>query len=677
VSPDERTLHEVIAAARRRAALMAAAEAAAWGAAAAAISPAGGAVVALALAVWRSRMATRSAVVRALERASPDARNLLITADELASGSLSNVKPDVRDRVFADAAARARQIDPRRAFAIAPCFRAMVLAAIVWIVVAMRGPFGPMTRVPLLGSLTLPSSTAASGGIRVAMSIQPPAYTGLAETKLVDPVQIQAIEGSTLSISVESAATITVEHDGVSTAIAHGPDGRFTSRALLTKTGYLLITAGETGPPEGGPHGGARPAAGPLADARRLIPIIVSPDALPVVTLPAPGRDLRYANGNPTIAFDAHATDDFGLKSLALRYTKVSGAGEQFDFQEGELPLQVTQANGRDWHGRVSRPLADLNLKDGDMLVYRAVASDARPGDGSASSDAFLIEISKLGAAAGDAFTLPEEETKYALSQQMLIMKTERLNQQRASMAAGDLSEAALNLAVEQRMIRAEFVFMLGGEIEDEDVEAAQSNELQEGRLQNRGQHDLRAATVAMSQAEKLLTGANTAEALKAERAAVAALQRAFSKDRYILRALAARSQLDQTRRLTGNLSQAADWRRAVPEPPANRRLAQLEDLLRGLAVLTAVLDASDWRPRALVLAEQALRIDPASASLRQIATDLQRAADAIAAGRSSALASAANAAAVEARRAHAGGTLATPAVAPGLSGAFTEVLHR
>src|SRR6266436_4846080 len=83
VSPDERTVHQVIDAARRRAGLLAAAEAAAWGAAAAAISPVGGGVVALALAVWQSRAVTRSAVVRALERASPDARNLLITADEL------------------------------------------------------------------------------------------------------------------------------------------------------------------------------------------------------------------------------------------------------------------------------------------------------------------------------------------------------------------------------------------------------------------------------------------------------------------------------------------------------------------------------------------------------------------------------------------------------------------
>ena len=120
-------------------------------------------------------------------------------------------------------------------------------------------------------------------------------------------------------------------------------------------------------------------------------------------------------------------------------------------------------------------------------------------------------------------------------------------------------------------MIRAEFVFMLGGEINDEEVEAEQSVELQAGRLQNRGQRDLRAATIAMSQAEKLLTGANTAEALVAERAAVTALQRAFSRDRYILRALATRSQLDPARRLTGSLGDASDWRRV---PPTRRRTA-------------------------------------------------------------------------------------------------------
>ena len=132
------------------------------------------------------------------------------------------------------------------------------------------------------------------------------------------------------------------------------------------------------------------------------------------------------------------------------------------------------------------------------------------------------------------------ESNPFKIGEQMLIIKTERLQQRRASTAPQEFADAALNLAVEQRMIRAEFVFMLGGEVENEEVEAEQSNELQEGRLQNRGQRDLRAATIAMSQAEKLLTAANTADALVAERAAVAALQRAFARNRYILRAFRA-----------------------------------------------------------------------------------------------------------------------------------------
>jgi hypothetical protein len=500
--------------------------------------------------------------------------------------------------------------------------------------------------------------------LRVSVAIQPPSYTGLKDTTVVDPEQLQAIEGSALVLSIDApAASVSIEHDGQTHALTRGADGRFTDRITAIRTGYLLIVAdnGEVSP---------KPPA--KADARRMMPVVVSPDVLPAVRLAAPGRDLIYAGGNARIAFEARATDDFGLRSLVLRYTKVTGSDENYEFKEGEIPLAVKAASARDWTGTASRSLAELDLKDGDMLVYRAVAADARPGDGSASSDAFFIEISKLGIAAGDAFTLPEEESKYALSQQMLIVKTERLQQRRAALSAGDLAEQAQNLAVEQRMIRAEFVFMLGGEINDEEVEAEQSVELQGGRLQNRGQRDLRAATIAMSQAEKLLTGADTVAALVAERAAVTALQRAFSRDRYILRAMATRTQLDVSRRLTGTLTDATGWRRAIAAAPENRRAVLLQDVLRGIAEVTA----SNDRAGALVLAEEAIRIDPSSASLRQAATELQRAADAPdPAARARALASAAAAVAADARRAQTGAPAAPSSVAPALAGAFTDAI--
>ena len=330
------------------------------------------------------------------------------------------------------------------------------------------------------------------------------------------------------------------------------------------------------------------------------------------------------------MTFEVQATDDFGIRSLHLRYTKVSGSGEQFEFSEGEIPLAIDRVSPRDWRGAAGRALIEFGLKDGDMLVYRAVASDARPGAPAASSDAFFIEMSKLGIAAGDSFTLPQEETRYALSEEMLILKTERLHGRGGSTAAGELQEAAIDLGVEQRMIRAEFVFMLGGEVEDEEAEAERSTELQEGRLRNHGQNDLRTATIAMSQAEKSLTSANTAEALKAEHAAVAALQRAFAHDRYILRALATWSQLDLSRRLTGVLSDASDWHRRRVDRPEDRRAAELQSLLRGIGglIADAAMDQSAARPRAAVLAEQAVRTDPSSVALRDAATALQRVAD-------------------------------------------------
>jgi hypothetical protein len=681
VSPDRDAASVVsgaIAAAIQRARLLAIGEAVAWGIAAAAITPAAGALLAIAVVIWRWRVSSRSAVVRRLERAQPDARNLIVTADELAREALV-ARPLVRARVFADAAATVQRIDLRAALPVAPLVRAALLAAVAWTTTGTLHLWrGPLSRAAsgLVSRSASPANAPAAARLQVATAIQPPAYTGLQETRAVDPEQLQAIEGSALVLSIDaSASRVSVDHDGRIRTLARGADGRFSDRLQLTRTGYVLVVADE---------GAGPPPPGVNAGVRRMIPVVVSPDVLPAVRLTAPGRDLVYSGGNPRIAFNARATDDFGLRSLTVRYTKVTGSGENYEFQEGEIPLSLARASARDWTGSASRSLAELNLRDGDMLVYRAAAADARPGDGTATSDAFFIEISKLGVAAGDAFTLPEEESKYALSQQMLIVKTERLRQKRASLAPDDFAGQALNLAVEQRMIRAEFVFMLGGEINDEEVEAEQSVELQAGRLQNRGQRDVRAATIAMSQAEKLLTGANTAEALIAERAAVTALQRAFSRDRYILRALATRSQLDPARRLTGTLTEATGWRRVAPDVPANRRTALLQDLLRGIAELiplkpdTPEPREGGSRTRALVLAEEAIRIDPASASLRQAATELQRAGDATdPVARSRALAAAATAAAAEARRAHVGAPLASPNVAPALSGAFADALRR
>jgi Domain of unknown function (DUF4175) len=654
---DEQAVHDALRSAIRRARIVAAAEALAAAFAVAAFSPIAAVVVAAVVLAWRLRASTRPVLLRMIEQTHRDARNLFVTADELSRGVLA-AKPAVRQRVFERAAIESKRLSLRALVPVKALTRAWIVAAIVWLLVSTfalwRQPVERMAQRAGLPSAI--STNPSTGAIRVTVSLTPPAYTQLPATTSVDPSQIAAVEGTMAALAIDgSAAQVLAEHEGNARPLTRAADGRFLDRIELRKTGYYAL---ETD-----------------AGSRRIIPIVVSADALPAVRVTVPGRDLVYPQADRRMEFDVRATDDFGLRSMRLEYTKVSGSGEQFEFQEGQIPLTVVKAGDREWRGSATQTLASLALAEGDILVYRAAATDARPGDGTGRSDAFFIEISKLAAAAGDAFTIPEEETRYALSQQMLIIKTERLEKSRPSMPAADFNEAALNLAVEQRMIRAEFVFMLGGEVEDEEVEAEQSSELQSGRLQNRGQRDLRAATVAMSQAEKLLTGASTREALTAERAAVAALQRAFARDRYILRALGSRTELDMKRRLTGTVAEATGGRRDRPPPRPNRRAALLQDLLAGIGALKTNGAA------ATMLAREALRIDADSLVLRKAAEDLQKLADAWAAtpstARSATIDAVASSVAVEAARALAAPQLPPLFASPSLAGGFAEALRK
>jgi hypothetical protein len=609
VSPEARGLSHRIDVLVVHASISSALEAAAVGVVVASWSVPAGLAVAAMVAALRSQGATRSAVVRRVERANPALKNLIVTAEEIQRRALVT-RPQVAERVFRDATLAIERVDAKTLWRPVRIAALLALAASVWIVHAALVRSGRPSAGVDSTSRRGTGSASGPGDLQVTVTVHPPSYTGLQSTTELNPSEIRAVENSRLEFSISSAAHDPgLEINGVKRTMNRQPGGDFHDRVDATRSGYALVTAGET---------------------RRLIALTVVPDALPAVRIVVPGRDLVFANGNPRLTFEARATDDFGLRSMNLRFTKVSGSGEQFEFNEGEIPLTIDRSNAKTWTGSAARTLGDFGLAEGDMLVYRAVASDGRPGAHEASSDAFFIELSRLGAAAGDAFTLPEEETRYALSQQMLIVKTERLIKSRGGVNAAEFAETAKGLAIEQRMIRSEFVFMLGGEIEDEVMEAEQSVELQEGRLGNRGQRDLRAATVAMSQAEKHLTDVNPQEALTAERDAVAALQRAFARDRYILRSLATRTPLDRTRRLTGSVTDTLTWRRQRRDAGDNRRARQMTDLLQGLGDFSSDSSSNDAqrRNRLSMLAGMAVQADPQSGAMRQAGADLQKLAD-------------------------------------------------
>ena len=306
------------------------------------------------------------------------------------------------------------------------------------------------------------------------------------------------------------------------------------------------------------------------------------------------------------------------------------------------MPVATTRTNATQWSARAALALAPLLQEPGDLVVYRAVATDTRPGSSVVESDAFIAELAAPGGIAALGFSLDPDEDRYALSQQMVILKTENLIAKRATLSTAALAEEAAQIASEQRRVRAEFVFMMGGEFAqevtgdaamdelDETHEAESESDLAAGRMVNRGRTALLAAVRAMSRAAGALNTADLAPALVSEKRALSQLQEAFARSRFLMRALSQREQLDPTRRLTGRLDSIARGAMSVPEGERDAQRSTWRVILNDVIALGNA--PARTAERFTALAERVLQIDASSAAAQRVATLLAAAGTAVSA---------------------------------------------
>ncbi|MET0216167.1 MAG: hypothetical protein ABW292_24375, partial [Vicinamibacterales bacterium] len=533
--------------------------------------------------------------------------NVVITAEELLRHP-ERATPAVRARVLHEGAEIARGVAAPRVVSLGrpAAFAAAGFTLVVALLIGIpqRGARAGMQAVE--EGLKQPAG-ASSGVSMISATITPPPYTREPPRTIGNPDRIEALQGSRLGLEVQGGpwrirfATdpLDARESGTSTAVD----------LMLVRSGYLAI----------------EPIERDASKTRRLLPVLVTPDRAPAIRVEAPGKDLLLPAASPVISISASAVDDYGLQSLELRYTKVSGSGEQFEFNEGSLPLTIARESSRNWKARTDLALSRLGLAPGDTMIYRFVGRDERAGDvGLASSDTFFIEVAGPGQVALAGFELPPDRERYALSQQMIVLKLERLRAREQTIDRATLEQEVGNIAAEQRAVRANFVFLMGGEIEDEEAEAEHSHEIQEGRLENTARREIADAIQHMGKVEAGLAAVNTAAALPPARAAVEALQRAFGRNRYILRTLPVRSRIDLSRRLTGDMSTASDWRRELLPPVSEASVIAARGLLARLLELAPSLKAGSTSPLALTtLAEEALAIDPASADWQAVSKGL------------------------------------------------------
>jgi hypothetical protein len=555
---------------------------------------------------WRSP----SALARQVERRTARGRNLLVTAAELPRDDRSYVNNAVMQRA-AEISAGLRNTE------LFPVRRAITLLGLAVIALLTSR----VRRVDISAVVERGLNSTSGPSIRsVVVTVTPPPYAGLPQATLTNPSRIEALASSRIAVRVEAVGSaVRMETLAGSQELTRSA-GSFNGSVVATNDGFVAVEARDST--------GAK-------SARSLIGLAVTADRSPRVSLTSPGRDLFFSTVPGSLPVVITADDDLELSSLQLRYTAVSGSGERFTFVERDVPITVTRANPRTWTARGTWNLVPLGLAPGDLVVYRAIASDRRPGAAPVESESYVIEVVTPGAIAAEGFAADDHRDRYAASQQMVILKTERLLARRGSMAADSVTDEARLLSAEQRQVRAEFVFMMGGEVEDLAADAAGSLDLNEvaeaeaegdllaGRQRNQGRVEMMRAIRAMSRASAALTDASLEQALRDERSALDNLMRAFSRSRFILRALTQRERIDLERRLSGSLNLTAGLSGPAAEPVADPRVASLRRLLAEVAALSAS-DSSKTRVSDAALA--VVRADPGSELVRRLVDRVQAA---------------------------------------------------
>ncbi len=568
-----------------------------------------------------------------VEARATECRNVLITADELLHSQHANAtvlaSPRVNDLVLHRASQLVQSLDLSAIFPARSVLALLAAATVASATLTVRDS-APVRTAVALARRTISPNVARIDDVEI--TITAPTYAGGSRQTVRDTSRVEVLAGSRMQFDIRARAdSLVVSTLGGVQRIAAAGDDRFVVSLSANADDYLALTPLINGSEPG---------------AQRMIGVSITPDLPPRVRIVTPGRDTLLRDPNSTLSIAVESEDDLALASLRLRFTKVSGSGERFSFAEADVPLAVTRTSTRTWRATARWTLDTLKLEPGDMVVYRAIATDRRPGSAPQESDAFIAELFAIGGDAAAGFAIDPDQERYAVSQAMVVLKTERLIAQASKMPADSVLKASMELAAEQRKVRAEFVFMMGGELGDEhahtggdlddlgeEAEAEAEEDILAGRLENQGRVALMRAIRSMSRASTLLNVAELTTALAAEKSAVAQLELAFSRSRIILRALAEREALDLSRRLSGDLSEARSDRRAVVAAELNPRTVALRRLLAdvsGLAAKTVPRDAARSDAANLTqLAQDVLRIDPSAAAMQRISMHLTTAAEA------------------------------------------------
>lgn len=199
-----------------------------------------------------------------------------------------------------------------------------------------------------------------------------------------------------------------------------------------------------------------------------LYQVEVIPDQAVAFKVVSPQQHSTIDIGQPQrVALNLVMTDDYGISAGYISATVANGKGEAVKFNERKIALNTIFKNQKRIQLSQQLLLTEMGMKPGDELYFYINATDNH-GQQSRSDMYFVsiqdtTELMSMASIDNGVNLVPA----YFRSQRQIIIDTEKLLAERASLSDADFKERSNALGADQKMLRLRYGKFLGEESED------------------------------------------------------------------------------------------------------------------------------------------------------------------------------------------------------------------
>ncbi len=189
-------------------------------------------------------------------------------------------------------------------------------------------------------------------------------------------------------------------------------------------------------------------------------------DKAPQIRINLPADDVLLINSaQQSISIDIAVDDDYGIGTAALHLTLARGSGENVRFSDREQPLPASE-NPKQRLLKTQWTAQKFAMEAGDELYFHVTARDNRtPLAQQSRSRTVILRWPAPEQAGVEGATLPSRTLPAQFrSQRQIILDTEQLIRERASLDAETFRQRAQAIAEDQAILRLRYGEFLGEE---------------------------------------------------------------------------------------------------------------------------------------------------------------------------------------------------------------------